>query len=117
VGIDLNFWKYKENTTFDAQDVYKKLSDGAYIDGLVHLPIQKILKDVEIAFKSWIKESEYAYEGEHGAFTIYTTEQFVRFDCYGMRQDDLNRIIDVMYEYGCPLYDSQISVRFDGDTS
>jgi len=26
MGIDLNFWKYKENTIFDAQDVYKKLS-------------------------------------------------------------------------------------------
>ena len=42
------------------------------------------------------------------------TKQFARFDCYFMSEDDMNKIIDIMIDHGCPLYDSAIDVRFDG---
>ena len=114
MSMDLSFWKYKENIYLDNQDVYKKLSNGSYIDGLEKLPIPQILKDIEIAFGGWDKQSGYGYESKNGTFQIFTTEQFIRFDCYSVAQDDMNKIIDLLFEYGCPLYDSQISERFDG---
>ena len=42
-----------------------------------------------------------------------TTPQFVRIDCYGMKGEDMNKFIDILDEYGCPLYDSQVGERFD----
>jgi len=117
VSMDLSFWKYKENVYLDNQEVNEILSSGDYVEGLETLPIQQISKDIEAAFKDWKKESECDYQGEHGAFQIFTTEQFVRFDCYGMYQDDLNKLIDVLLKYECPLYDPQISERFDGHTT
>ena len=114
VGMDLSFWKYKEGVYLDNHDVYKKLSDGGYVEGLEKLPISQILKDVEIIFEDWDRQSGSNYRCKNSAFQIYTTEQFVRFDCYSVSQDDMNKIIDILFEYDCPLYDPQISKRFDG---
>jgi hypothetical protein len=37
------------------------------------------------------------------------------FDCsMRMNEDELNKIIDLMAGFGCPFYDPQIDVRFDG---
>ncbi|MCL2575978.1 MAG: hypothetical protein FWE33_06050 [Defluviitaleaceae bacterium] len=116
MSIDLNFWKYKENVYLDNQAVYEKLSAGYSVDGLEELPISQILKDIEIAFKGWEKLSKCDFEKENTAFRIFITEQFVRFDCYSVSQEDINKIIDILFEYDCPLYDSQISERFDGQS-
>ena len=51
-------------------------------------------------------------DGE-GSFNIFTTSQFVQFDCYDINKDDMNMLIDIMLEYGCRLYDPQIETRFD----
>ncbi len=51
-----------------------------------------------------------------GAFQIFTIPQAVRFDCYGMQEADLNSLVDILIEFGCPLYDPQISTRFDSWT-
>ena len=51
-----------------------------------------------------------------GAFQIFTIPQAVRIDCYGMQEADLNSLVDILIEFGCPLYDPQISTRFDSWT-
>ena len=114
MGRDLSFWKYAKGFYLDNQDVYKKLSEGAFVEGLEALPISKILNDITTAFRDWKKESDVDFQGKCGAFQIFTTEQFVRIDCYSISEDDMNRIVDILFEYDCPLYDSQISERFDG---
>jgi len=114
MGMDLNFWKYKENIYLNNQAVYEKLSAGDSVEGVEKLHISQILKDIEIAFKDWKKLSTCDFEKKKSAFQIFTTEQFVRFDCYNMSHDDMNKIIDILFEHDCPLYDSQISERFDG---
>ena len=40
----------------------------------------------------------------HGAFQIFTTSQVVRFDCYGMQEVDMNALMNVLMDFGCPLY-------------
>lgn len=58
-------------------------------------------------------EKNYEKSGQ-GAFSIFTTSQIIRFDCYGMSEKDMNLLIDIMLAYDCPLFDPQINERFDG---
>lgn len=116
MSYDINFWKYKEGVYLDNHEVYAAACcDGKTVDGLEELPIDAILQRVAKTFSSWTCLGPKDYEKEGGgSFQIYTTEQIVRFDCYYVTGDDMNRIIDIMLEFGCPLYDPQISTRFGG---
>lgn len=116
MSYDLNFWKYKEGVYLDNQSVYEQVSEEQIIEGLEDLPIENIAKDIANAFKDWNQISDDTFENPKGkgAFQIMTTPQFVRIDCYGMGGEDMNRFIDVMLEYDCPLYDPQVPQRFDG---
>jgi len=114
MGKDLSFWKYQDGVYHDNQEVYKKLSDGDFVEGLATLPVSKIINDISANFTDWDKKSDCDFESGNAAFQIFTTEQFVRIDCYGVSDDDMNKIIDILFKYDCPLYDSQISMRFDG---
>ena len=117
MSYDLDFWKYKNDVYLDNQLVYEKCSDGEIVEGLEDLPIEFILKDIVNEFKEWKSDSDGTFfenvDGD-GAFEIYYNRQFVRFDCYGMYDNDLNRLIDVMLKYDSPLYDPQVGQRFDG---
>ena len=82
------------------------------------LPIDDILKKVTTTFFNWTIQNggkDFEKEG-HGAFQIFTTSQIVRFDCYDMQEVDLNALMDILIDFGCPLYDPQISTRFDSWT-
>ena len=116
MSYDINFWKYKEGVYLDNHEVYiAACCNGKTIDGLEELPVDAILDKIAEAFSDWTRLGLKDYEKEGGgSFQIYTTGQIVRFDCYNMTGDDMNRLIDVMLEFGCPLYDPQISTRFDG---
>lgn len=119
MSMDLNFWKYKENVTHDHEAAYQTACcDGKLMKELETLPIAEILKKISAAFSNWtIQEDGKYFEKEgHGAFQIFTTPQIVRFDCYGMQENDMNTLMDILIDYGCPLYDPQISTRFDAWT-
>ena len=114
MSYDLNFWKYKKDVYLDNQAVYKKCSEEENVDGLENLPIDDIITDIDKEFADWtIKSNDYENPKGKGTFQILTTPQFVRFDCYGMEGEDMNRIIDVMIKYECPLYDPQVPQRYD----
>lgn len=117
MSYDLDFWKYKDGVYLNNQVVYESCSDEKVVDGLENLLIDAILIDIQTAFTDWkMEESNIDYENPEGkgAFQIYYTTQFIRFDCYGMEGEDMNRIIDVMLKYDCPLYDPQVPKRYDG---
>jgi len=113
VSYDLDFWRYKPGTTLDHQEVYQKLCDGREVAGLETLPITDIRQAIADAFaQGWQQVGADSWESQTGAFQLYTTSQFVRVDCYGMAGDDMNKIIDVLLEFNCPLYDPQVGERF-----
>lgn len=117
MSYDLDFWKYKNDIYLDNQEVYEKCSEKQMVEGLEDLPIESILKDIQKEFIDWkMEDSHVDFENSNGngAFQIFTTIQFVRIDCYGMEGDDMNRLIDVMNKYNCPLYDPQVTQRYDG---
>ena len=119
MSMDLNFWRYKDGVTHDHTTVYKAACcEGEFVKELEILPIDEILKKVAIVFSDWtIFDSGKDFEKEgHGAFQIFTTSQVVRFDCCGMQEADMNKLMDILIDFGCPLYDPQISTRFDSWT-
>lgn len=118
MSMDLDFWRYKEGAVHDDQTVYERVCcDGEVMDILEELPISGILSELDKAFFKWTKLDENHFESSSGAMLeLFHTPMSIRFDCYDMTQDDMNILIDIMERFGCPLYDPQISTRFDGWT-
>jgi hypothetical protein len=114
MSYDLNFWKYKHGIVLEHQSVYERLSDGEYVEGLEVLPIDQLIASIEKVFsKSWKKVDDLSWESSQGSFQLFTTEQFLRIDCYGLAGEDMNVFIDIASEFGCPLYDPQVGQRFE----
>ena len=120
MSYDINFWKYKEGVAHDNTRIYEQACcDGKWVEELESLPVDKILAKIASVFSDWTALDERHYENEKegkGAFEIFTTSQIVRFDCYGMQEADMNTLMDILIDFGCPVYDPQISTRFDGWT-
>ncbi len=119
MSYDLDFWKYKEGVHLNHQKVYERLSNGEHMDGLETLPIPEILAAVNGAFSvGWEHPDEESWEGgDRGSFQVFTTMQFVRFDCYGMEGEDMNRLIEIANNFGCALYDPQVGKRYEAGTA
>ena len=117
MSMDFNFWKYKEGAAHDNKRVYESACcDGKIMDELESLPIEEIMNKITSVFSDWEALDETHYENEKegkGAFEIFTTPQIVRFVCYGMQETDMNALMDILIDFGCPLYDPQIETRFD----
>lgn len=118
MSINLNFWKYEAGADHNHAYVYEKAcSDGELVEGLERLPISKILEKIDSAFSGWTALEKNTYEKEgYSAFQIFTTPQIVRFDCYAMEGEDMNTIVDILFEFDCPLYDPETSTRYDSWT-
>lgn len=115
MGRHLAFWKYEKGVYLNNQKVYEEVcGNGTTMIGLSKLPIDSILRRVSEVFANYEKLDDTNYESSLGAFSIFTTEQSVLFDCsWSMLFSELNKIIDIMLEYDCPYYDPQIHTRFD----
>ncbi len=118
MSYDIDFWQYKENVPHNNDKVYAKACcNGEVLEELEDLPINEILNQIDQVFCDWTKLDEFNYEKEGGgAFTIFTTSQTVRIDCYGMQGSEMNILMDILKNFGCPVYDPQISERFDSWT-
>ena len=115
MSYDLNFWRCKPGTTLDHQRVYERLCDGQLVDGLEELPIAEIVGRIREVFSDWNRIDDVTFEAPNGGvFQVYTTLLLFRVDCYGIDQENMNKIISVANEFGCPLYDPQAGIRFDG---
>ncbi len=116
MSYDLSFWQYKKDVYLNNETIYKKCSNDEILEGLETLPTELILQDIKQEFELWLLDKNYLdFENpkSNGAFQITMTNQFVRFDCYQMQGEDMNKIIDIMDKYNCPLYDPQVPQRYD----
>lgn len=119
MSIDLCFWRYEKGEYLDNDEVYRRCSGGEVVDGLETLPINDIIAAFGAEFDGWERSDNGGVlmfdGGENGMFELMTTPQFVRTDCRDMNYEDMNRIIDVMHDFACPLYDPSMPQRFDTD--
>ena len=110
---DLSFWRYVVRHE-DHYDVYQRLSDGEMVEGVAMLPIKHIRSTLYAAFSDWKRlDDDHLDLNGRELIEIFTTEQFVRFDCYDVSEDNMNRLIDLMLLFNCCLYDSLIDERFE----
>ena len=112
---ELLFWKYLEGVYLNHQEVYESLEEEATIDGLEELPIQLILNRIASVFSKWEKVDDTSWKNSNGvgAFQVKTTPQSIQFDCYGTEGKTMDKLVDIMEEFKCPLYDPQVPERYD----
>lgn len=115
MSYDLDFWKYRPGIYLQHQELYERLLRGGTVEGLQYLPVTEIRSRIAAVFGDWeqIGDDDWEKEGK-GAFRVFTTTQFIRIHCYGMEGSEMNKFVDILYAYECPLYDPQVARRFDG---
>jgi hypothetical protein len=115
------FWR--TDRELDSAAVYERLmGQGETVDGLEPLDDEAAERAIVAAFPSWTVEVDrtagadqtmLAAPGDHGAIDVGYLPQAVVATCYGMEPDDWNIVIRTFTDLGLPLYDPQISHRFD----
>lgn len=115
MSTSLAFWKYEDGVYLDNQEVYEKaVAERMSVKGLKKLHVEEIMESIKAEFADWFWLDASNFEHEtRGSVSIFMTPQTMQFDCYSLNGDDMNRIIDVMLKFDCPLYDPQIETRFD----
>jgi len=104
--------------------VYRSLIDGRAVEGLATLPIESILSDVVAALPGSVRESnpagwetiDWVDEDDQWSMQISWSDLHVLADCRQVPYEVANRIIGVLADFGCPLYDPQVDKRFDAAT-
>ena len=110
---DLGFWKANMSLDISNYEIYTLLSSEGYVANIEELPLEEILGDFGTIFNNWKSESELFFEENGESFQLMVSKQFVRVDCYNVKETNMNHIIDILRKYECPLYDPIIDVRFD----
>ncbi len=115
IMYELVFWNYKEGIYLNHHLVYEAISDEEIVDGLEDLPIEVILNRIANVFSKWQKVDEKSWKNNDGvgAFHIRTTPQSIKIDCYGTEGKTMDKLVDILEEYKCPLYDPQVPERCD----
>lgn len=110
---DLSFWKCKNTPNISNSMIYHKLSEEKFLDCIAELPLEQIIIEFNNVFKEWNIENNKNFERGTECFQLFITKQFVRIDCYSLSEFNMNKIIDILNKYDCPLYDPTIDVRFE----
>lgn len=112
---ELLFWQYYEDVYLNHHEVYEKLCDKEVIEGLENLPTEVILNRISNVFSTWenLPDNSWKSKDDSGAFQLQITSQSVKVDCYGTNGKVMDKIVDIMDEFKCPLYDPQIPARYD----
>jgi hypothetical protein len=112
---ELLFWNYQEGIYLNHHLVYEDIDAEKIIDGLEILPIEVILNRIQNQFSDWEKVDEKSWKNPNGvgAFQIRTTTQSIKIDCYGTQGNTMDKLVDIMTEFKCLLYDPQIPERYD----
>jgi hypothetical protein len=114
MSYELVFWRYKPGVNPDHLRVYNSLCDGAAVDELEQLHTERMVDRVGVVFSDWQKLDDLTFDGgDRGGFQLSITPQSIRVDCYGMEGEDMNQLIEIAHEFGCPLFDPQAGKRFD----
>ncbi|WPR72929.1 hypothetical protein SLW70_07360 [Flavobacterium sp. NG2] len=112
---ELIFWQYLDEVYLNHQLVYEALIEGEMVEGLELLPVQVILNRIASVFDTWEKVDGDSWKNPKGkgAFQVNTTPQSIQIDCYGTEGKTMDKLVSIMEEFKCPLYDPQIPARYD----
>jgi CubicO group peptidase (beta-lactamase class C family) len=116
MSYDINFWKLSRPLDARPQDIYAELCEGNSVEGLAELPIRDILSRVAAAFPDFNPDDDFpAIRLENSHIEVNHSLQHVRFDIRGELDSSLNKLVDILADFGCPMYDPQLNERYDRD--
>lgn len=114
MSYDINFWRQERKLDQSPSEIYAQLCQGETVDGLANLPKAAIIDRLRDAFPDEFEEdeNELFIDFEDGAIEVSVTDQACRFDLRGVCPG-VQKIVDIMNDYECPMYDPQIDKRYD----
>jgi hypothetical protein len=112
---ELLFWRYLDEIYLNHHEVYEALVEKEQVDGLETRPVEVILNRIASVFSEWEKVDENSWQNTSGkgAFQVISTPQSIKIDCYGTEGKTMNKLVALMEEFKCPLYDPQVPERYD----
>ncbi|MEL6891162.1 MAG: hypothetical protein AAFP84_06180 [Actinomycetota bacterium] len=122
MGHQLIFWREGGDTP-SAASVYSSLMEGSRTAGLTDLPIDRIIDRFAVAFEGIDRPLPFEPTGpifwedpaSVTSLQVWWTSTHVGVELrpVGLFSHDVaNRVIDLMREFDCPLYDPQVDQRF-----
>ena len=112
---ELLFWRYLDEIYLNHHEVYEALLEKEEVEGLETLPVEVIFNRIASVFSDWEKVDENSWQNTKGkgAFQVISTPQSIKIDCYGTEGKTMDKLVDLMEEFKCPLYDPQVPERYD----
>jgi hypothetical protein len=122
MSYDLYFWNQNAKCESNPNEVMEALNNGIDIIGLERLPTDDILKKIKQAFPE-ISENKTTNPStpmqllwdspkDNSCFLIDWSNYHIGIEGHDVDGDIYNKIIDIMLEYNCPLYDPQTETRY-----
>jgi hypothetical protein len=112
----LAFWRDADDERRNPGRVYDALCDSKAVDGLATLPITDMQQRLRDVFDPILPRSDpYAWEGADGVdmFLVESGPQHLFVVAgHSTSTDHYNTMIDIMKEFGCPLFDPQTNMRY-----
>ena len=117
MSYDVNFWKQERPLSLSAQEIYERLSGGeAVVEGLAKLPVPRIHERLKQAFPDFdLSESVPVVRIARGSVEISWSDHHFRFDIRGEIGSDCQRLVEIMADFDCPMYDPQVGRRYDSE--
>lgn len=122
MSYDLWFWKESKKTNLAPEDIMKKLSKGEVPSSIKNIPTDKVSSSIQKQFEN-VMINEPAdpenviqilwEDNSTGSLIINISPYVITVSSNNVSGEILNKIIDIMLKFNCPLYDPQINKRFD----
>ena len=104
-----------EEVYLNHHEVYEALVEREDVEGLETLSVEVIINRIASVFSKWERVDENSWQNTSGkgAFQVISTPQSIKIDCYGTEGKTMNKLVEIMEEFKCPLYDPQVPERYD----
>ena len=104
---DLLFWKAGPALKLSAPEVTRELVWGEEVDGLVDLPIRKILDRLKAEFPHHEEKTGLLVgHAGSGSFEATWSWQHLKVHCHDLPATDHQRLIDIIESFDCQCHEA-----------
>ena len=114
MSYDINFWKQERQLNLSPEEIYGKLCKGEVVEGLAKLPVEQIHAKLKQAFPDYEAQRWSTVQTSEGSIEFSWSDYHFRFDIRGIC-GECQKLVDVMRDFGCPMYDPQVNKRYDSE--
>jgi len=113
MSYDITFWKQQRPLELPPQDIYLKVLRNEPVNGLEKLPVDQVLGRLKSAFPDFDPAEDFPLaRTSQGSIEFSWSDYHFRFDLRGIC-GDCQKLVDIMGEFNCPMYDPQQGKRYD----